>query len=392
MLEQYRVLGAMAVLGEFDVPQLARVTGINRKSVANVIDRRSELLEEADAPPPRNGRRGRPTKRLRIRADQVGALEQLLAQFQTTTELAEEVSNEFPPEERRYQEIGAEDIPATLIAAQVRLTKEFPDLETVEERRAAIEVAELNLGSALETLDLKGFVPLAIENCADVWAARFVIALSAAEVVMGKLLEEASMPRIRQASVVLSRLFKSYRALVGFGPLPEDLADRIAKSPVGRFLAATAEQATPDVSVVEIGGRKASHRVATFACDALLESGVASRNIHTWKWRAGQKFDWRRPAVGPVFVALGSPMEADRAAVVRVIETVGNDVAPFVVFSDTPDDGLKHLAERYDGSFICVDESVNVDVMGPVIRRFREPYEAPALAVAMFSAFAATTK
>lgn len=109
--KQYRVLGAMAALGDFTVPELGRFSEVKERTVRSVLERHASLYEEVGKEP--TGRRGGSHIRYRLTDDGDGFVRELLDELESTAEI---VATDEPRVE----------LPNELVAAEHTVLTEIP--------------------------------------------------------------------------------------------------------------------------------------------------------------------------------------------------------------------------------------------------------------------------
>ena len=210
----YRVLGAMVALQEFDVKQLSQLSGVKLATVRTIVSReKKNLLEEIDQLP-RSARGGR-LIRYRVRPDKIVSLTETIDSIYTGLQTPE------PPTKRGK---NRSDVPLAVLAAEDALLRRFPKA-TSEERLRLLkltEIAQLHDQDSGVRED-----PIAAVHFRCIDALKI---LSSAELA----LESGSIPTSIPFGEICSKMLSAASESARVGNLNEakELVDRFAKSPI----------------------------------------------------------------------------------------------------------------------------------------------------------------
>ena len=136
MLEHYRTLGAILALGEFNVAELAALSGVGEPTIRTTLRREAHYVEQLGTEP--TGRRGGQPVRWRLRPEARERLRDRLREFE---QLGAGPWLDEPP-------VPEDMLPAGLIAAEDVLLRLVPAADNPKRRAELVQLARAQLDAA----------------------------------------------------------------------------------------------------------------------------------------------------------------------------------------------------------------------------------------------------
>lgn len=296
--KQYRVLGAMAALGNFTVPELGRFSEVSERTVRSVLERNADLYESLGKEA--TGRRGGSYIRYRMTNGGDESVRDLLRQMESTAVI-----------------VGTGDIsdalPDELIAAEHAVLTEIPAADSQDERERLLAIVCNSLESMQHDAQSK---PVPTSFAGRLRVLSFLVRLTERE--LG--LRDAAEP-----SAVAELLDELVKIGLSYPPVDSDLVAEVQRrlqesplSPARRSSAGMVLVSGSDGSAAEI-----VEILSTDMADEPLElaSPANARKL------ASAPFSRRHLYLFPLSV-LAAPRKRwnDALATMRTVGQAGNDV------------------------------------------------------------------